>query len=548
MDIFKKYFYKRKGRLTLIFSLLICSTLLAAPGPYYIKVIVDDVLLKGETRTLYLLISIVIVIIMLQIAFSIFQSFKVGEFVQDLLIEMRQDLYQRLFKIEYSSFNKRSRGEYLTRIISDVEIVGSTLTSVIINLLVNSLIVIMYLSIALFINWKLSLIGILSLPLFVKLINKFGEKLRFLSSDLQQIKSKVLSNLEEDFTGIKHILLKNAIKQRFNLYTEGLKHSAKLSIEVSIWSSLLSCLSSLIAVVGPLCTLVLGVHFVKNGELTTGSLLAFYGYIGSLYQPVSQISSVIPQLHIMRASAQRLKEIFELPVKERDLLIEICTTENSIIFEDVSYTTEDGTQLLKGVSFEIESGCITRISGASGAGKTTLLNLLMGIIQPTNGKIMCSEISWENLSQESISKKIAFVSQDYFLFTGKVIDNLTLGLENVSFFEVKKACEISGIHNEIELLPQQYNTWIGQNGVAMSGGQIQRIMIARALLQKPGILVLDEATSELDAENESKIFNQIDKNFSGISIVIVTHKLNENLKVSKEYKLFNGVLVEAIGL
>lgn len=542
MSYMKKYIYKRKLRLLQIIMLLFLSVLISTPGPYYIKIIIDKVLIEKRIDVLFPLISFIIVVALLQVLLSITQSYFSASFIQKMMIDMRKDLYNHIYKLDYTTYIKVPRGEYLTRITNDIEVVGQTCTSVILNILINSLTIIIYIGVAMYLNWKLTLIGIITIPFFVITIQLLSRKLQGLSMQLQENKSVILSNLDEDFAGMKHIKLKQGFKERYGLYSLHIKNYAKIFIRVTVWSNFFTCLSSLIALLGPLSILIAGTYLVHQGKITIGSLLAFYGYIGALYQPVSQISTILPQLQVMNASLTRIKEVLSFPVNEFSVGEMDLSNKNSIVFRDVSFVTQEGSPLLNCISFRIDKGQTVRLNGASGAGKTTILNLLLGIIRPTTGKIFYGDSDLCSFSTEQIAKRFAFVSQDFFLFNGTIIENIIFGLVNVNTEKVYEVCKSCGLHNEIMALPSQYDTLVGPHGISLSGGQTQRLMIVRALLQHPSVLILDEATSELDLKNESLIFHNLHQNYPDTIIIIVTHKFNHEMKISAEFNLENGRL------
>ncbi|MGQ3481297.1 ABC transporter ATP-binding protein [Paenibacillus sp. TY11] len=323
------------------------------------------------------------------------------------------------------------------------------------------------------------------------------------------------------------------------MYSLHIKNYAKIFIKVTVWSNFFTCLSSLIALLGPLSILIAGTYLVHQGKITIGSLLAFYGYIGALYQPVSQISSILPQLQVMKASLVRIKEVLLWPTREYSDVEEVLPDKEPIVFNNVNLVTQEGVPLLDGISFKIEIGETIRLNGASGAGKTTILNLLLGILKPTKGKILYGNLDLSTFSTEQIAKRFAFVSQDFFLFNGTIMENIIFGLVNVDTEKVYEVCISCGLHNEIMALSSQYDTLVGPHGISLSGGQTQRLMIVRALLQHPSVLILDEATSELDLKNESLIFHNLHQNYPDTIIIVVTHKVNHEMKISAEFNLEN---------
>ncbi|AET59063.1 ABC transporter [Paenibacillus terrae HPL-003] len=540
MSYMKKYIYKRKFQLLQVIFLLFLSVLLSTPGPYYIKIIMDKVLIEKRIDILFPLICFIIVVAILQVLLSITQSYFSSSFIQKMMIDMREDLYRHIYRLDYMTYIRIPRGEYLTRITNDIEVVGQTCTSVVLNVLINSLTIVIYIGVTMYLNWKLTLIGIITIPFFVITIQLLSRKLHGLSMQLQENKSAILTSLDEDFAGMKHIKLKQGFKERYGVYSLHIKNYAKIFIRVTVWSNFFTCLSSLIALLGPVSILIAGTYLVHQGKITIGSLLAFYGYIGALYQPVSQISIILPQLEVMKASLTRIKEVLLFPVKEYLVEEKDLLNKNSIVFRDVSFITQEGNPLLNCISFRIDQGQTIRLNGASGAGKTTILNLLLGIIRPTTGKIFYGDSDLCTFSTDQIARRFAFVSQDFFLFNGTIMENIIFGLVDVDTEKVYEVCEGCGLHNEIMAFPSQYDTLVGPHGISLSGGQTQRLMIVRALLQYPGVLILDEATSELDLKNESLIFQNLHQNYPDTIIIIVTHKVNHEMKISAEFNLENG--------
>ncbi|MGQ3481296.1 ABC transporter transmembrane domain-containing protein [Paenibacillus sp. TY11] len=213
MSYMRKYIYKRKFQLLQVVFLLFLSVLLSTPGPYYIKIIMDKVLIEKRIDVLFPLIFFIICVAILQVLLSITQSYFSSIFIQKMMIDMREDLYRHIYRLEYTMFTRIPRGEYLTRITNDIEVVGQTCTSVVLNVIINSLTIVIYIGVAMYLNWKLTLIGIITIPFFVMTIQLLSRKLHRLSMQLQENKSAILTSLDEDFAGMKHIKLKQGFKK-----------------------------------------------------------------------------------------------------------------------------------------------------------------------------------------------------------------------------------------------------------------------------------------------------------------------------------------------
>jgi ATP-binding cassette subfamily B protein len=376
-------------------------------------------------------------------------------------------------------------------------------------------------------SWKLTLISILPLPIMIAIFFITSENLYKRFKLNQEAISEINNQLEMTFSGVKIIksfvcedkykrFFKTALDRKFHTQMEVVKLDTQLHLVYQYIDQF--------AQIG---VIIFGGYMVISGDISVGTFFAFYTYLAMLVYPMLDL----PQLFISGKQAfvniDRLEEIRDFPVEISSFGKADIKRVDSIKFNDVSFMYEERTAwLLRNIDFNVKRGERVVIIGPVGAGKSTILSLLTGILKPTNGEIFINDTPLEEINMISFRDKIGYVPQEPLLFSGTIRENIEFGLKNVSEKDYREALTVSQIEKEIENFSDKDRTVIGQRGVNLSGGQKQRIAIARALIRKPEILILDDITASLDAENEEKLWQDIGRIFKDITCFIVSHRLS----------------------
>lgn len=520
-------------------------TILGLATSIYIQKITDHVLVNGNRNLLNLLSVAMIVILLLQIFIGSFQTIlilKTGQLIDARLI---LGYYKHLLKLPQRFFDTMRTGEIVSR-INDAVKIRAFINDTMISFIVNIFIVVFAFSLMFIYNWKLALIMLLVIPLYLILyfvVNHLNKKReRKIMEQAAELESQLVESINSEKT-IKQL----GIEEFANLKTETrfitLLHSAYKSGLNSVFSGNSSMFISRIFTI---ILLWVGSLFVLRQEITPGELMSFYALIGYFTGPVSGLINMNKTYQNATIAADRLFEIMDLEQEADDELVDASSVSvGNIIFENVSFSYGTRVDVFEGFNLTIKSGEITAIIGESGSGKTTIAALLQKLYPLNEGAIFIGDTNIKYFSNQSLRQLVGIVPQNLDLFTGRVVDNITLGEFTPDMSRVFEICKHLGIIEFIEKLPAGFNTLVGEHGATLSGGQKQRLAIARALYRLPQILIMDEATSSLDSEAEHHVQQTIKQLQSeGKTIIIIAHRLSTVLLADNIVALENGKLIE----
>lgn len=282
---------------------------------------------------------------------------------------------------------------------------------------------------------------------------------------------------------------------------------------------------------------------IATGNLTSGDVVAFLLYIGLFYAPVSALSNTLETIQKAAAGASRVFEVLDWPITIQDGEVSMTDRGGEITFDDVSFSYDSNELIFDRLSLHIKSGQTVALIGATGAGKTTFLNLIVRLFDPQQGKISIDGINIKDYTLESLRNNISIVSQDVFLFSGSIYDNIAYSKPKTTIEKIREAAKNAAIHEFVISLKDGYSTLIGEKGVKLSGGQRQRLALARAFLRNSPILLLDEATSAVDEETEKEIRRMVTQNFKDKTVIIVTHRLASVSDADRVIKIDKGQVV-----
>lgn len=537
----------RPHRSTLLQALFgaVIFTILGLATSIYIQKITDHVLVNGNRNLLNLLSVAMIVILLLQIFIGSFQTIlilKTGQLIDARLI---LGYYKHLLKLPQRFFDTMRTGEIVSR-INDAVKIRAFINDTMISFIVNIFIVVFAFSLMFIYNWKLALIMLLVIPLYLILyfvVNHLNKKReRKIMEQAAELESQLVESINSEKT-IKQL----GIEEFANLKTETrfitLLHSAYKSGLNSVFSGNSSMFISRIFTI---ILLWVGSLFVLRQEITPGELMSFYALIGYFTGPVSGLINMNKTYQNATIAADRLFEIMDLEQEADDELVDASSVSvGNIIFENVSFSYGTRVDVFEGFNLTIKSGEITAIIGESGSGKTTIAALLQKLYPLNEGAIFIGDTNIKYFSNQSLRQLVGIVPQNLDLFTGRVVDNITLGEFTPDMSRVFEICKHLGIIEFIEKLPAGFNTLVGEHGATLSGGQKQRLAIARALYRLPQILIMDEATSSLDSEAEHHVQQTIKQLQSeGKTIIIIAHRLSTVLLADNIVALENGKLIE----
>ncbi|WP_190810312.1 peptidase domain-containing ABC transporter [Flagellimonas sp. S3867] len=520
-------------------------TLLGFSTSIYLQKITDYVLVASNTKLLNLLSVVMITLLIMQLVIGAYKDIFLLKTGQQIDARLILGYYKHLLKLPQQFFDSMRVGEIISR-INDAVKIRNFINGVSLNLTVNVLIVIFSFGLMFTYYWKLALVMFIIIPVFILIywiINRLNQKVeRKVMEDSADLESHLVESLNAMDT-IKRFGLEN----HANLKTETRFVRLLKTGYMSALNHIFSNISS--NTVAQLFTIVLlwsGAGFVIDRQITPGELLSFYAIIGYFTGPLTNLISANKDIQNALIAADRLFEILDLEREEMDKKITLTKKKiNDIRFTDVTFQYGTRVEVFKNLNLTIEKGKITALVGESGSGKSTLISLMQNIYPITKGKIRIGDIDLKHIENQSLRNLVGVVPQKIDLFAGNVIENIAVGEFQPDFDKIYKICKDIGILEFIESLPNDFNTYLGENGATLSGGQKQRIAITRALYKDPEILVLDEATSSLDSNSENYVQRTIDNLRSeGKTVILIAHRLSTVVNADKIVVLDRGKKLE----
>ena len=478
---------------------------------------------------------------------------KTAQFGQDVFIAkpsleisevMRGNLFSRIQKIKMNSVENISAGDITYRLTEDADRVSEVIYKTAQDTIPCTLQLLAVIIYMFYLDWSLTVSTFVLAPLIILSVNSFGRRVLIASEKSQESTSNLAGLIGESINGmstIRAFAAENWIEKRFYKRLSTNKKAKYKTLKLLAFQH---PVVGFVEAFGILAILGLGAARINLGLLTSEEFSSFFAAILMLIDPISHVSTNFNDYKQAEASIKRLKNINQEPVEDdKENLRRISNCEGKISFKKVNFAYKKDNQVLKNINLEIKRGEVTAFVGASGAGKSTMLALILKFITPNNGDIFIDDKNLKILNTKDIRKNIALVQQQPFLFSGTIIDVIRMG-RNFTKEEVIESARKANAHNFIQKLPEKYETEITERGSNFSGGQIQRIAIARAILGNPSILLLDEATSALDAESESEVQKGLNRAMKDRTVIVIAHRLATTQEANKIVVFDKGEIIE----
>ncbi len=519
-------------------------------GPWLIRRLVDIITNIGQYPDARKnIINLTILITLSYIARIIFQflaSYLSHYAAWHLVAHMRSMVYDKLQQLPFRFFQERQTGQLMSRVVNDTANFEMLIAHAVPDLFTNILIIVGVAVILFAVNPTLTSLSLIPIPFLVYGSTRFAKQVLPNFREAQRALADLNAELQDNISGIREIQIFNQqmrelvkIRDRIYKHISALLNALRLS---AIFHPTVSFLSS----IGTVIVISVGGFMALNGKVSVGDIVGFILYLNMFYQPITALANVIENLEQALAGAERVFEILdtEPEIKEKPNPIELENVRGRVTFEDVTFSYNQGSPVLKNISFDIEPGQMVAFVGPTGVGKTTIMYLLVRFFDPDSGSIKIDGIDIRDVSLKSLHDNLSMVMQDVFLFNGTIAENIAYGKEDATMEEIINAAKIACAHDFIESLSDGYNTYIGERGVKLSGGQKQRLAIARAVLKDAPILILDEATSSVDTETENKIQEAINNLAGTRTILIIAHRLSTVKRADRIIVLKDGEIVE----
>lgn len=507
----------------------------------------DDILPNSLSKTLIIISIGVIVLNIFKVLLGAFRTQLLLYLSQKLDITLILGYYHHVLELPVSFFGTRKVGEIIARFMDASKIreaiSGATLTLMIDTLMAIGGGMILYLQ-----NGALFAITFIIVILYAIIVFSFNKSIRDINRKQMENNAQLTSYLVESLNGVETVKAFNA-ERKANLDTE--KKFVKLlnSVFKGGWlNNLQSTLTGAVASVGGVVIIWVGASFVIKGSMSLGQLLTFNALLAYFLDPIKNLINLQPMMQTAIVASDRLGEILDLELEKNeneDKKINPKTLRGAIEINNLYFRYGTRQLVLEGINLDIKPGEKIALVGESGSGKTTLAKLLMNFYPWEKGDILINGYHIRDLNIERLRERIAYVSQDIFLFSDTIHQNLMLGIDAVPLEEVIEVAKMTKAHDFVNLMPLRYETMLTENGANLSGGQKQRLAITRALLKKPDILILDEATSNLDSITEKAIERTINELTQGITTIIIAHRLSTIMRCDRIFLLDKGKFVES---
>ena len=546
VQAFKTIIWPRRRLVVIGLILIVMRSLAGLILPWQSKVLLDNVVPSKDFEALYRLIVLVISAIFIQALTSFLLTRILSVQAQYLISELRAQVQKKVLSLPIRFFDNTKSGVLVSRIMSDVEgvrnligtglvqLVGGTVTAVI------SLIILIHLNpwMTLFVFAPISIFGYVALRAFKYIRPVFRTR--------GKIKAEVTGRLTETLAGVRVIKAFNAEDQENKTFEAGVQRLYE-NVKKSLTATALMTSSSTF-LIGIATTGIMGIggYFMMQQEMTTGDFLFFTLILGFMIAPIVQMSNIGSQLTEALAGLDRTAELMNLDSEEDDTRrdIELNTIKGDIRFDRVSFAYEDDKPVLKDISFEAPSGSVVALVGSSGSGKSTIAGLSATFLNPDTGKVSIDGQDLSKVKLSSFRQHLGVVLQDEFLFEGSIRDNIMFPRPESSMAQLKHAVKAAYVNEFTDRFENGLDTLIGERGVKLSGGQRQRIAIARAILADPKVIILDEATSNLDTESEGLIQKSLSQLTHNRTTIVIAHRLSTIKRADLILVIEAGEIVE----
>ncbi len=533
------------GRLALACSCMLGFAALTLLLAYLVQPVFDDIFIEQNTRMLILVPVCIAVIFMLKGVCDFGQYYLMAFVGQSIVRDLRNNLHDKLQEMSLAFFIRHSTGELISRMNNDVALVQGAVTNAIAGLVKDSFTIVGLVGLVFYRDYVLALMAMVVFPVAAYVLLLFGKKMKRYSRAMLVSLEDITSRLTETISGIRIVKafgMEDYERERFTVVNQELFRAFMRRFKIRALSSPLMDTLGGLAASG---ILFYGGYQVIGGVSTPGTFFSFLTALMMLYEPIKRINDAWMTVQEGVAAGERIFSVMDAPpdIMDGPNANALETIRREITFDHVQFRYE-AEPVLHDVSLTVQAGEAVGLVGESGAGKSTLLDLVPRFYDVTSGRICIDGTDIREVTQRSLRGQIAIVTQQVILFDDTVRNNIAYGQPNLPMEEVIAAARAAHAHDFISALPLGYDTVIGEDGIKLSGGERQRIAIARALLKNPPILILDEATSNLDSDSEKAVQKALDKLMQGRTTLVVAHRLSTIRNVDRIYVLARGRIVE----
>lgn len=543
----KEFVWPRRGLVSIGLILIVIRSLSGLVLPYASKSLIDEVIPSADMAALRLLLIYVSLALLLQAGTSFSLTRLLSVEAQRLISILRADVQKKLMRLPIRYFDNAKTGALVSRVMSDVEGVRNIVGTGLVQLIGGSITSLVALVILIKMNAMMTLFVMVPVLIFAFVALKAFSYIRPIFRERGKINAEVTGRLTETLNGIRVIKGFNAEEQENRVFEKGvdrLFQNVKRSLTAT---ALMSSSSTFLLGLASAGIMGIGGYFMMNGTMTTGEFVSFTLFLGFMIAPIVQMSNIGSQLTEAMAGLDRTQEIMNTPEEDDPDQRSIVLSEirGDITFRDVSFSYEEDKEVLHTISFDAPKGSVTALVGSSGSGKSTIAGLAATFLTPTNGTVAIDGVDLSKVNLSSYRRNLGVVLQDDFLYEGTIRENILFPNPDATEEQLQAAVRGAYVNEFSDRFEDGLETVIGERGVKLSGGQKQRISIARALLANPKIIILDEATSNLDTESELFIQRSLESLMKDRTTFVIAHRLSTIRKADQILVIENGQIAES---
>jgi len=544
---FKEFIWPRRKIVSLGLFLILVRSLSGLVLPYASKTLIDEVIPSKDTYALTYLLVVVCAALLFQSVSSFSLTRLLSVEAQHLISILRTKVQQKLLRLPISFFDNNKSGALVSRVMTDVEGVRNLVGTGLVQLIGGSITAIISLVILIKINGQMTLFVLFPVLLFAGIALKAFKYIRPIFRTRGKINAEVTGRLTETLNGIRVIKGFNAENQEKAVFEKGvdeLYQNVKKSLTATAFMTSSSTFLLGLASAG---IMGMGGYFIMNNTMTYGEFVSFTLFLGFMIAPIVQMSNIGSQLTEAFAGLDRTQELMALPEENDPKIrtINLDQVEGNVSFKNISFSYDDKTEVLHDISFEAPKGSVTALVGSSGSGKSTIVGLATAFLNPNSGQVLIDGVDLSKVNLKSFRSQLGVVLQDDFLYEGTIRENILFPRPNATEDELLLAVEGAYVNEFTDRFDDGLDTLIGERGVKLSGGQRQRISIARALLARPKIVILDEATSNLDTQSEAFIQKSLNVLIQNRTTFVIAHRLSTIQKADQILVIEEGDIVES---
>jgi ATP-binding cassette, subfamily B, putative efflux pump len=522
--------------------------------PLILKYIFDQ-LLQNESlsraemleQLLYIAAGMILVFLLIRTPMEYVRQFCIQKANNNIIKQLRKDAFQKVHSLDAKYFVENKSGEIGTRFFDDIEKVRGFLTAVFGNIWIEMIVLLFVIVVMLTLNVKLAILSVVLVGVQFILAHFLSKRFKQSTRNMMKYRSVMSGFIFEKIQGAFLSKLFAAEKRDKEELNQHLHHFDRLTDKHAKINAVMLALVNVLSDMTPFIVAIVASLFVIDGSLTVGSLIAFFAYVDKMRSPVAALVNAYPAITEGSVALGRIFDFFHTPstIIEKANPVELNQFTQSIKLNNVTFSYDGKNNIIKNVSLTLEKGKTYAFVGESGGGKSTILQLLLRMYDATKGEVLIDGVNIKDYSIASLREQMGIVTQDNFLYSTSIKDNIKMAKLDASDEEIYTAAQKAFAHEFISALPNGYDTEIGERGIKLSGGQKQRVALARVFLKNPSLIILDEATSALDNESEKLVQESINQFDHDKTIIMIAHRLSTILNADTIFVIKNGEIIES---